>query len=114
VFEPFYRREPSRSRETGGIGLGLALSGTFVSLAIISTVARLFSYLACVAAIPRLDVMAGTVRWGRGVILPLIAGTLVIWAASHSNTAEWRAFAAFLAVGALLYLLAGRGRRRPA
>lgn len=25
VFEPFYRRESSRSRETGGIGLGLAL-----------------------------------------------------------------------------------------
>jgi len=25
VFEPFYRREPSRSRQTGGIGLGLAL-----------------------------------------------------------------------------------------
>ena len=24
VFEPFYRREPSRSRQTGGIGLGLA------------------------------------------------------------------------------------------
>jgi two-component system, OmpR family, sensor kinase len=25
VFEPFYRREPSRNRETGGIGLGLAV-----------------------------------------------------------------------------------------
>ena len=25
VFEPFYRREPSRSRETGGFGLGLAV-----------------------------------------------------------------------------------------
>jgi signal transduction histidine kinase len=25
MFEPFYRREPSRSRQTGGIGLGLAV-----------------------------------------------------------------------------------------
>ena len=25
VFEPFYRHEPSRNRETGGIGLGLAV-----------------------------------------------------------------------------------------
>jgi signal transduction histidine kinase len=25
VFEPFYRGEPSRNRETGGIGLGLAV-----------------------------------------------------------------------------------------
>jgi two-component system OmpR family sensor kinase len=28
VFEPFYRREPSRNRETGGIGLGLAVVRT--------------------------------------------------------------------------------------
>jgi two-component system, OmpR family, sensor kinase len=28
VFEPFYRREPSRSRETGGMGLGLAVVRT--------------------------------------------------------------------------------------
>jgi signal transduction histidine kinase len=28
VFEPFYRREPSRNRRTGGIGLGLAVVRT--------------------------------------------------------------------------------------
>ncbi len=39
----------------GGVGLALALSGTFVTLAVISTVSRLFAYLACIAAIPRLD-----------------------------------------------------------
>jgi two-component system OmpR family sensor kinase len=26
VFDPFYRREPSRSRQTGGIGLGLSVA----------------------------------------------------------------------------------------
>lgn len=30
VFEPFYRAEPSRSRDTGGIGLGLAIVRTVV------------------------------------------------------------------------------------
>jgi amino acid transporter len=95
----------------GAIGLLLALSGKFATLAVISTVARLFAYLASIAAVPRLDYLAGKIRWGRGVLLPLLAGALVLWAASHSNWKEWRAFVAFLAVGALLYLVAGRARR---
>jgi amino acid transporter len=90
----------------GGIGLLLALSGTFVTLAVISTVARLFTYLACIAAVPRLDLLAGKLRWGRGVLLPMAAGALCLWAASHSNSDEWQAFAAFLLVGTFLYLLA--------
>jgi len=95
----------------GGIGLGLALSGTFITLAVISTVARLFAYLACIAAVPRLDAMEGKVRLVRGILLPLAAAILVLWAASHSNLAEWRAFAAFLAAGAMLYLITGWSRK---
>jgi basic amino acid/polyamine antiporter, APA family len=95
----------------GGIGLLLALTGTFVTLAVISTVARLFTYLACIAAVPRLDMLAGKLRLGRGVLLPLAAGALCLWAASHSKPDEWRAFAAFLLAGTLLYLLARLGRR---
>jgi len=30
VLEPFYRVEGSRSRETGGVGLGLAIAHTIV------------------------------------------------------------------------------------
>ena len=30
VFEPFYRVEESRSRETGGVGLGLAIAHSIV------------------------------------------------------------------------------------
>ena len=95
----------------GGIGLALALSGSFITLAVISTVSRLFAYLACIAAVPRLDFLAGRTRWLRGILLPIAAAALVLWAASHSNILEWRAFAAFLAVGALLYLSSGRSRR---
>ena len=97
----------------GGIGLALALSGTFVTLAVISTVSRLFAYVACIAAIPRLDYLAGRIRWGSGILLPAAAGGLCLWAASHSRAQEWQAFAAFLLVGWLLYLLA-RSRKAPA
>jgi amino acid transporter len=98
----------------GGIGLALALSGSFITLAVISTVARLFSYLACIAAIPRLDLLDGRTRWGRGVLLPFIAGALVLWAASHSNAQEWQAFILFLAAGALLYFIARLSRKAAA
>jgi amino acid transporter len=95
----------------GALGLALALSGTFVTLAVISTVSRLFAYIACIAAVPRLDYLAGRIRWGRGVLLPLVAGALVLWAASHSKPTEWQAFAAFVLAGTFLYLLARLGRR---
>jgi amino acid transporter len=96
----------------GGIGLALALSGTFVTLAVISTVSRLFAYLACIAAIPRLDRMEGRLRWLRGIILPAAAAALCAGAAAQSRAQEWQAFVAFLAVGSLLYLIARIGRRR--
>ena len=95
----------------GGIGLALALSGTFVTLAVISTVSRLFAYIACIAAIPRLDAKEGKFRLVRGALLPLVAASLCLWAASQSRADEWQAFIAFLIVGSLLYLIARRGRQ---
>jgi amino acid transporter len=95
----------------GCVGLALALSGTFVTLAVISTVSRLFAYLACIAAIPRLDSMEGSFRPARGILLPLASALLCLWAASQSRADEWKAFVAFLLVGSLLYLMARRGRR---
>ena len=95
----------------GTIGLAMALSGTFVTLAVISTVSRLFAYLACIAAIPRLDHMAGRVRWGRGILLPAAAASLCLWAAAQSQAAEWKAFVLFVLAGSFLYLVARLGRR---
>ena len=110
---PRYATPANSIVTVGGLALALALSGTFVTLAIISTLGRLFTYLVCIAAVPRLDFLAGRNRWGRGISLPFVAGALVLWAASHSNVQEWRAFAAFVLVGTVLYLIArGTSRRR--
>jgi len=95
----------------GGIGLALALSGTFIALAVISTVSRLFAYLACIAAIPRLDARDNDIRLVRSILLPLAAAALCLWAASQSRSDEWQAFVAFLLAGSMLYWMARRGRR---
>lgn len=108
---PRYATPANSILAVGGIGLALALSGTFVTLAVISTVARLFAYLACIAAIPRLDVTHGGLRLGRGVLLPLAAAAICLGAASQSRIEEWQAFIAFLAAGSFLYLLARFGGR---
>ena len=96
----------------GALGIALGLSGTFLTLAVISSLSRLFAYLASIAAVPRLDAIAGRVRWGRGVALPLVAGSLCIWAAAQSRAGEWQAFGAFLIAGTILYLLARWTGRR--
>lgn len=95
----------------GAFGLAMALSGTFVTLAVISSLSRLFVYLACIAAVPRLDQLQGKVRWVKGVLLPLAAGGLCIWAAAQTQLVEWEAFLAFLLAGTFLYLLARLGRK---
>ena len=95
----------------GAIGLALALTGTFVTLAVISTLSRLFTYIVCIAAVPKLDYRDGNVRWAKGVLLPLVAGLLCLWAASQSRAEEWHAFLAFLVVGSFLYAVARLGRR---
>lgn len=95
----------------GAIGLAMALTGTFVTLAVISTVSRLFAYLACIAAIPRLDWMEGRIRLIGGILLPAAAGAVCLWAASQSQASEWKAFLLFVLAGTFLYLVARLGRR---
>jgi basic amino acid/polyamine antiporter, APA family len=91
--------------------LALALSGTFVFLAVVSTLARLASYLGCILAAPRLDRQFGAHRgWPRRLLFPLIAGALCVGAASQSKAAEWRGLALLSLVGVVLYFIA---RRRP-
>jgi len=60
--------------------------------------------------VPRLDAIERRVRWLRGVLLPLAAGGLCLWAAAQSKPDEWLAFGAFVVAGSLLYALAARTR----
>ena len=87
----------------------LALSGGFVFLAVVSTLARLLSYFACMLAAPRLDRQFAAHRgWPRRLLFPGIAAALCIWAASQSKAGEWRTLALLVGTGAMLYWVARR------
>ncbi len=92
----------------GIAGAALALSGSFVWLAVVSTLARLFVYAASIAALPAARRQAGLAT-GIGVAATMAGGLLVcLWAAAQSTAASWAMLAGLLTVGLLLYALAAR------
>jgi len=86
----------------GLAGIVLAISGSFLWLAIVSTLARLVVYAACIAALPR-------ARPGMASILLVGAGILVCtYAAAQSKWESWAMLGGAIALGFLLYALARR------
>lgn len=88
----------------------LALTGGFVALAVLGTVARLLLFLTVFAALPRLRALAGERALPP---LPMLAATLLgaalcLWALAQNETRAWGLLAAALGVGALLYAVARR------
>lgn len=99
---------PANSIVFFGLGaLLFALTGTFVALAISSTLARLLVYIASIGALPRLRRLAGLDAF----TLPLgaaagIALSLCAWASSQSSREQWILIAAFLCAGTVLFFIA--------
>lgn len=98
----------------GLVGGALALTGSFVWLAVVSTLARLFVYAASIAALPAARQAAGR-RTGLALGMLMLGGLLVcVWAAAQSELRSWLMLAALLATGTVLYAVAERSRRRGA
>ena len=82
----------------------LAMSGSFVWLAVVSTLARMIVYSVTIAALPRAP--------QRPFLTPLhyiagIAGILIcVWAAAQADTKAWATLGALVAVGLVLFILA--------
>lgn len=84
----------------------LALTGSFVWLAVVSTLARLIVYSVSIAALPR----AGGRGWSDYILMA--AGIAVcLWAALQSEWPAWRMLLVLAAAGTLLYLAARFTRR---
>lgn len=94
------------------IALGLALSGSFVWLAVVSTLARLLAYILSVAALPVLErTMEPTedqFRLPGGYLIPVVALVLCLWLITYASLTAWLTTVGFFLLGTVLYFLSER------
>jgi amino acid transporter len=91
----------------GAGALAFALTGTFVTLAVAGTLARLILYLSSIMALPVLRKAAGLDALTPGLALAAgIAVVLCLWATFQSKPEQWAMIGAFLVAGTLLFVLA--------
>ena len=93
----------------GGLSAALALSGSFVYLAIASALTRMLTYIVCIAALPVIKgkadhaTIAKAFKVPGGYTIPLIAFILCLWLASKSPAESWALVGVMFAVGLALY-----------
>ena len=105
-------RTPANSIVFFGLAAMLfALSGTFVTLAVSGTLARLIVYIASIASLPLLRRSLGLapLTAATAIAAPIALG-LSLWASLQSSREQWLLIGAFLVVGTVLFALA-RGQR---
>ena len=93
----------------GGIAIAAALSGTFVKLAIASTLTRMVVYSVSIAALPVIkrqadpEVVASAFKLPGGYTIPALAIGLCIWVAFQSSLESWTLTGGLVLVGLLLF-----------
>jgi len=101
----------------GLFALVLALSGSFIWLAAMSTVVRLLVYAGCILSLPRLqktvEPVEGQFRLPGGFTIPTIALVLSLWLATHATMDSWLVTVGFAGLGSVLYVLTVRGPLGP-
>jgi amino acid transporter len=90
----------------------LAVSGGFVWLAVVSTLARMFVYAVTIAALPRAPERPplSAWHWAGGVLGIAVCA----WAAAQADAKAWMTLGALAAAGLVLYFLASFGRKEVA
>lgn len=97
----------------GALALALALSGSFVWLAVMSTLARLLSYIVSIAALPRLGkVNEGSFQLPGGYTIPVLALVVCIWLVAQASIEAWMTALAFSLAGSVLYAYSRRQKQQ--
>ena len=102
----------------GALALVLALTGSFVQLAIASSLTRLISYILCIAALPTIrrqadeEVRAQAYRLKVGYSIPAIAMVVCVWIAAQSKPETWIFTGKLLLIGLVFYVIARVAKKR--
>ena len=95
----------------GGLAMLLALSGSFVRLAIATSLTRLITYVICIAALPVIkrqaddDAASHSFRIPGGYTIPVVAFILCLWVVSQSPVDSWLMVGGLLVVGLIPFFL---------
>ena len=93
----------------GGMALALALTGSFVKLALASSVVRLLGYIICIASLPSIrrnadaEARQRAFRLRGGYTVPLIALGVCFWLLAQSKSESWIAVSILLGIGWIFY-----------
>jgi len=95
----------------GGMALTLALTGSFVKLAIASSVVRLLGYIVCIASLPAIRRNADEAarqkayRLKGGYTIPIIGLGVCLWLLAQSKVESWIAVGILLGIGWIFYAI---------
>ncbi len=101
---------------SAAVMLALALSGTFIYLLTISAIARLLTYAATCAALPKFrrmsDAPPARFKAPAGIIISIVSLVLAGWLLSNSSGGEARDAGIAVVLGLVIYFAYGLSRRR--
>lgn len=99
----------------GCLCLAMALSGSFIWLAVMSTLVRLLTYMVCIAALPKMrktvDSFEGQFSLPGGMLIPVFAFGLCLWLVSKASMDAWLTLLGFVVAGSVIYWYTERSGR---
>lgn len=102
---------------TSSMALFLALTGSFVQLAIASTVVRLLGYIISIASLPAIRKQASeesrtqAYKMRGGYAIPIVALLLCFWLLAQSNARSWVVVGSLLIIGWVFYAIENHAKK---
>jgi len=102
----------------GGLALLMALTGSFVQLAVASSLSRMLSYIVSIASLPDIrrrasaEMRVNAYHVRGGYLVPAIGLLICLWLTAQASTRDWTTIGVLLAVGFAFYAIERRYLQR--